>query len=249
MIVAISLTRMMVILNITPFTSSSVISGIGRNAVILSLTLILFPLFLPPEEFSFNVLELTALLVKEGVLGALIGFYSSYALWIGESVGFFIDNQRGATLASVFNPLIGQTTSPLGNGLNVIFTAFFYVIGGFVSFLAIVYASYVTWPMFSFYPTFDGRFPLFVLASGDHLLRSIVLYSAPVVFIMFLSDFCLGLINRFAPQLQVFFLSLPLKSGIGMLILIIYMGTLFALIKTEFNDSLIIIKYLHTLLS
>jgi type III secretion protein T len=250
MILAIVMTRITTIMILTPFLSTTIITGAGRNAVILSLSLILFPLLIPAHlDVEIGNFELMGLLVKEGILGTFIGFLSSLAFYITQSAGFFIDNQRGATLASVFNPLFGEQTSPLGSAINVIVTALFYVIGGFLAFLSIIYASYITWPIFSFYPQFDGRFPLFFLAVSDHFMRSTVLLSAPIVFVMFLSDFCLGMINRFAPQLQVFFLSLPIKSAVSMLILIFYMSTFFALSKLEFSDSLIMIEFLHKIIS
>jgi len=250
MILAIVMTRITTIMIITPFLSSTVITGAGRNAVILSLSLVLFPLLIPAHlDVEIGNLELMALLVKEGILGTFIGFLSSLAFYITQSAGFFIDNQRGATLASVFNPLFGEQTSPLGSAFNVIITALFYVIGGFLAFLSVIYASYITWPVFSFYPQLDGRFPLYFLAIGDHFMRSTVLFAAPIVFVMFLSDFSLGMVNRFAPQLQVFFLSLPLKSGVSVFLLIFYMGTFFALSKIEFSDSLIMIEFLHKIIS
>jgi type III secretion protein T len=34
-------------------------------------------------------------------------------------------------------------------------------------------------------------------------------------------------VSRFAPQLQVFFLAMPIKSALALLVLAVYMGTLF----------------------
>ena len=145
MVLAIVMTRITTIMIITPFLSATVITGAGRNAVILSLSLVLFPLLIPAHlNIEMGNLELMALLVKEGILGTFIGFLSSLAFYITQSAGFFIDNQRGATLASVFNPLFGEQTSPLGSAFNVIITALFYVIGGFLAFLSVIYASYIT---------------------------------------------------------------------------------------------------------
>ena len=50
-----------------------------------------------------------------------------------------------------------------------------------------------------------------------------LLLSAPVVIACFLSDFCLGLINRFAQQLNVFILSMGVKSGATALLVFIYL--------------------------
>jgi type III secretion protein T len=40
---------------------------------------------------------------------------------------------------------------------------------------------------------------------------------------MFLATLGLGLVNRTAPQLNVFFLSMPVKSALGVAMLIIYL--------------------------
>ncbi|MBR4614911.1 MAG: flagellar biosynthetic protein FliR, partial [Kiritimatiellae bacterium] len=41
--------------------------------------------------------------------------------------------------------------------------------------------------------------------------------------IMFLATLGLGLVNRTAPQLNVFFLSMPVKSALGIAMLVIYL--------------------------
>jgi type III secretion protein T len=43
----------------------------------------------------------------------------------------------------------------------------------------------------------------------------------------------LGIINRFAPQLNVFFLSMPIKSALGLLMILLYLRTLLPLITRE----------------
>jgi type III secretion protein T len=60
-----------------------------------------------------------------------------------------------------------------------------------------------------------------------------VLFSAPIMLVCLLSDVCLGIINRISPQLNVFFLSMPIKSALGLLMIMLYMGTLMPLIGQE----------------
>ena len=47
--------------------------------------------------------------------------------------------------------------------------------------------------------------------------------AAPVIIVMFLATIGLGFVNRTAPQLNVFFLSMPIKSAIGVALLIVYL--------------------------
>lgn len=62
----------------------------------------------------------------------------------------------------------------------------------------------------------------------DTGMRLCVLLSAPIVVIMFLAEFALAMVSRFAPQVQVFILAMPIKSAIAMLILLFYMPIMFS---------------------
>jgi type III secretion protein T len=55
------------------------------------------------------------------------------------------------------------------------------------------------------------------------MLKTTIIIAAPVVIVMFIATLGLGLVNRTAPQLNVFFLSMPVKSGLGVAMLIIYL--------------------------
>ncbi|MBR4894278.1 MAG: flagellar biosynthetic protein FliR, partial [Kiritimatiellae bacterium] len=60
------------------------------------------------------------------------------------------------------------------------------------------------------------------------------------VIIMFLATLGLGLVNRTAPQLNVFFLSMPVKSAIGIAILIVCLPyVLDVLIRIKEGDILV----------
>ena len=65
--------------------------------------------------------------------------------------------------------------------------------------------------------------PLQILGAVDGMLRVTVVISAPVIIVMFLATLGLGLVNRTAPQLNVFFLSMPVKSALGIAMLAVYL--------------------------
>jgi type III secretion protein T len=71
-----------------------------------------------------------------------------------------------------------------------------------------------------------------------------VLLASPMLIALFVSELGLGLINRFAPQLNVFFLSMPIKSAVGMLVLIFYMQYLLAFIGDGFIHRMDIVNML-----
>jgi type III secretion protein T len=68
-----------------------------------------------------------------------------------------------------------------------------------------------------------GDAPTLVLSSFDEMMRTTVIIATPVIMVMFLATLGLGLVNRTAPQLNVFFLSMPVKSALGIALLVIYL--------------------------
>jgi type III secretion protein T len=54
---------------------------------------------------------------------------------------------------------------------------------------------------------------------------------------MFLTDFLLGIINRFAQQLNVFFLAMGIKSVAALFLMVLYIGILMLFGKNEFFDQ------------
>ena len=56
---------------------------------------------------------------------------------------------------------------------------------------------------------------------------------------MFLATIGLGFVNRTAPQLNVFFLSMPIKSALGVAFLIIYLQYILDMLMYT-NDSAIL---------
>ena len=95
--------------------------------------------------------------------------------------------------------------------------------GAILVFLGALYSSYSIWPVFAKGVSFAPDAPVQVLGTLDGMLKTTVVISAPVIIIMFLATLGLGLVNRTAPQLNVFFLSMPVKSALGVAMLIIYL--------------------------
>src|SRR5262249_38724702 len=138
------------------------------------------------------------------------------------------DNQRGATIGETLNPLTGHESSHLGELFSQAALVFLLAAGGLPLFLRILYDSYALWPVFGWVPHLNDDAPRIILSQLDGLMRLAILLAAPVMIAMFTAEMGLALVSRFAPQLQVFFLAMPVKSGIAFFILAVYTTTLFS---------------------
>ena len=209
---------------VCPALTDSMIPGVARRAAVFGFSCLAIPFVkagMPPGEPNLWMFGVVAF--KEALIGFLIGFFAAIPFWIAENVGNFIDNQRGATMGEVYSPLSGAQVSTTGIFFTQIVSTVFFVGGAILVFLGALYSSYAVWPVFAEGVSFAKDAPVQVLGSLDGMLKTTVVISAPVIIIMFLATLGLGLVNRTAPQLNVFFLSMPVKSALGVAMLIIYL--------------------------
>lgn len=218
---------------VCPALTDSMIPGVVRRASVFAFSCLAVPFIhsaMPPGEP--NVWMFSVLAFKEALIGFLIGFFSAIPFWIAENIGNFIDNQRGATMGEVYSPLNGSQVSTTGIFFTQVVSTIFFTSGAVFLFLAALYRSYTLWPVFPdvaagaplpFGVALSPDAPVQILGTLDKMLCTTVVISAPVIIVMFLATVGLGLVNRTAPQLNVFFLSMPIKSALGIAMLIVYL--------------------------
>ena len=229
-LVALALTqpRIQAVFITLPMLSRKQIPGMVRITISVVLGVMVVPILMDgPGATELAALPLATLAFKEAFIGFTIGYLVSLVFWAFEALGFLIDNQRGASVASTLNPLTGNDTSPLGMLFNQAFIVFFFISGGFLLLLGLIYDSFTLWNVYSWTPTLRSETIPVLLKQLDRLASMGLLLAAPAMIAMFLSEVGLALISRFVPQLQVFFLAMPIKSAIAILVLLLYVTTLF----------------------
>lgn len=211
-----------------PLFNRQLLPGMLRFAIAAALGALAAPALMPQVTVTdVSALQLLLLVAKEALVGFVLGFLIAIPFWAFEAVGFLVDNQRGASIAASLNPLTGNDTSPLGILFNQAFIVFFFVAGGFLLMLELLYDSFGLWPVLSWAPTLRAGSIDFFLDQFMGLVRIALLLASPAIVAMFLAEMGLALVSRFVPQLQVFFMAMPIKSGLAMLVLMLYMATLF----------------------
>lgn len=228
----LSLVRPYAFLSASNILNPAAVPRMARTAAILIMVIPMTPInFAAAEEFDVSVINFAVFFLKEYALGFLLGYMVGWIFWAIQSAGAFIDNQRGAAIAASIDPLQGHETSPLGILFSQAFVTYFFAVGGFLLILDLIYSSFVAWPVTRGIPILSDAFPVLILGVFDTAMRLMFVLAAPVIAIMFLAEFALALVSRFAPQVQVFILAMPIKSAIALLILIFYIATMFDVAK------------------
>ncbi len=233
--VILGLPRIFMIFQTSPFLGGAIVTGSLRMTVALACYIIVHPMVyasLPSQDMGFSYSSVgfySAILLKETLIGVLLGLFSGILFWSVQGAGFFIDNQRGASQAMGADPLSSEQTTPLGSFLFQCIVYIFFVGGAFMVFLELIYTTYEFWPIMSLVPLelfSHHNFPLLFASQVSFLMTLIILLSGPIVMACLLTDISLGLMNRFAPQLNVYVLAMPIKSGVASFLLIFYFGIL-----------------------
>jgi type III secretion protein T len=242
---ALSQPRILALCVMLPLFSRQMMPGMIKYGLSASLGLVLVPVLAPEyARLDLQVLDLMLLLIKELFIGFSMGLLAAIPFWIFEAVGFVVDNQRGASMGSILNPATGSDSSPLGILFNQAYIVFFLVSGGFTLLLTVVYDSFLLWDLWHWKPTLRAESIPLILDQFSRLMRMTLLWAAPAMIAMFLAEFGLALASRFTPQLQVFFLAMPIKSALALLVLVLYMSTLFEYASETSNDILSLLPFL-----
>jgi len=139
----------------------------------------------------------------------------------------------GFRAAQMLNPALGLQGSSMNQFFVVVATLVFLAVDGHHLFLIAVQRTFDMLPLATALPAFSSER---LLATTGKLVGTGVQIALPVFGAVLLTDLSLGLLARVAPQIQVFFLGVPVKLGIGIVALLFSLGVLFPLLRDLFSS-------------
>lgn len=224
-VLILSLPRIYAFMSVSQCLGLQAVPRLVRNAIVLSLAAFAVPINLGHlAKFDGSVASYSLFIAKEYAVGFMLGYVLGCVYWAVQSAGALIDNQRGAAIASSVDPIHGHETTLFGTLFTQAFLVYAFVSGAALHIILLVYHSFLIWPVGRMLPIPADHFPSMILAFADNSMRMIFIVAGPIVAIMFLAEFALALISRFAPQLQVFVLAMPIKSILAIFVLIFYLS-------------------------
>lgn len=215
----------LIFLRVSPIVAMSPAFG-GRlipSHLKLVLSLLLSGFFMPFLDTTDD-LSLFSMAAVQLLMGCIIAVVASLPFAAIQSVGEWIDMHRGETLSQLFLPQLqsrGGTTSRL---FLITATTLFFTSGSHHLLVREILSSFSIVPLdCTVGQLVNGethQLIILELSEGiNYLLKSSVRIGIPIVFILWLTDVILGLLNRLAPSLQVFYLGIPVKMWLGIVVL------------------------------
>ncbi|HEX3499363.1 MAG TPA: flagellar biosynthetic protein FliR [Stellaceae bacterium] len=176
-------------------------------------------------------LTLMSLLGGEIVIGLFIGSIGRLMLSALETAGAVISLQLGLSAAQIFNPALAQQTAITGAFLTVFGVLLIFMTDTHHLLLRGMIASYGLFP--------PGTFPGFgdmsdtVTRIVSASFRLAIELSAPFIVLGTVFFVALGFLARLMPQLQIFFVVLPVQVAGG---LVVFAFTLYAVMQWFLDD-------------
>jgi type III secretion protein T len=214
LLVALAGTRFAVAFLLLPIFASETVPALVRNAVFVGFGIVTLAVQPLPQATGWDAAQWLLLFGREALLGTAIGVLLGAVLWAFEAAGQIVDTKVGATLAQVVDPLSGHQTSLSGALLSRLAMFVFMASGGFMVLIGVFVQSFALWPLARPGLTLSpASVVLFEQAFAGFALLALTL-AAPALLLLYLVDLALGLVNRFAPQLNLISVSMSIK-GLG----------------------------------
>ncbi|MCO4318265.1 type III secretion system export apparatus subunit SctT [Phyllobacterium sp. 21LDTY02-6] len=235
---AMAMARAIGMILVTPAFIRLGLTGLIRSGVAIAICIPIIPGVLNSLllEGPLTNVVITGLLVKETVIGIVIGLAFGIPFWAAEVAGDLVDLQRGSTSAQLIDPLQVSETSIAGTLFVFALLALFFMSGGFLLLLDGFYQSYELWPVTKFAPVVGTQAVPALLGILDRIMQIGLLLIAPVVLALLLTDVMLAYLSRMSPQLHIFDLSLAIKNLLFAVLMVLYISYLVPYMMAELKE-------------
>jgi flagellar biosynthetic protein FliR len=201
------------------------------------LAAVLLPLHRDDYHLDLTALgPLIAMLARELLIGAVLGMTARLAMSALQVAGSVIAQQLGLGFVTAIDPTQGQQGVLVGNFLGVLGVTLIFATDLHYLVIAALNDSYTLFA--------PGAVPLIgdVAALTTQTIASAfkigVQLSAPFLVFGMLFNLGLGVLSRLMPQMQVYFIGLPLSILIGLMILVLVLGAMMATFLGSIEDVL-----------
>jgi flagellar biosynthetic protein FliR len=196
-----------------------------RLTIALTLTAILFPLHRAAYAVDLTSFgPLLTMLFQEMVVGAVLGLTARLAISALQVAGSVVAQQLGLGFVTAVDPTQNQQGMLVGNFLALLGVTLIFATDLHHLVIAGLNESY---RLFA-----PGEIPV-VGDMAQHVTATIatafkigIQLSAPFLVFGLLFNLGLGVLSRLMPQMQVFFIGMPLTIILGLLLLLIVLGAM-----------------------
>jgi flagellar biosynthetic protein FliR len=249
---ALLVARILPVIIFSPFLGGEVIPSEIKIGIGVTLAILLFPAvadrvhLIPMHPVGFVLV-----LIKEVFIGLCLSFVVSMVFEATQIAGTVIDTLSGANMAQVMVPQIQQQVTLFSSLQIQLAVVLFLTLNGHHRVIQAFADSLVALPLDALPAFSHGAWPFFdlILRVFGDLLRIGLALAAPAFFSTFLTDLSLGMVNKVAPQIQVYFIAMSIKPMVAVLMVFAVINLVIARMGNEFGRMLNVVQQLVHLLT
>lgn len=198
----------------------------------LGLAVFISLLLTPVVNFTIAENSIPILIMKEIIIAMALGFAVRMIFLAVNLGGTFISYTMGLSMATVFNPEFGQDTL-ISEILGIMTMLLFLVMDAHHDLIFVFVKSFELLPV--------GKMniaPLMpeVVAMVSGLFVMSIKIAAPVMVGLLIVQLLTGFLYKVAPQMNIFFVALPLNIFIGIMLMILSIPVFEHVLGISFSD-------------
>ncbi|MFO7600109.1 MAG: flagellar biosynthetic protein FliR, partial [Candidatus Desulfacyla sp.] len=226
-----------------PIFGSESIPAPFKIGLSFAITLLLYPI-LNLNEFpvQLSIIPLSLGMFSEIMLGVIIGLSVRMVFAGVQLAGQLVGFQMGLAMANVVDPTSSEEIPLLGELNNMIAILIFLTINAHHWFLHALADSFRLVPPFAF--QFSNSLMEQLIALGGDMFVIAIKVGAPVMAALFLLSVSFGVAARTVPQMNIFFVAMPIQILVGLLFMSFSLPYLLTFMKTVFTGLETTILYL-----
>jgi flagellar biosynthetic protein FliR len=250
--VGLMMCRIVPVLVLSPFLGGEAVPNEIKIGTGVTLSIVLFPAVRDTMgAIPTSSLPYIGLMLKELFIGMTIAYCVNVVFDAVRSAGTIIDTMSGSNNAQIYAPQLGQQVSLYSDNKIQLTVVLFLTLNGHHLIIEALADSFVLVPLDRFPRFSQGLWPFFdlLIRAFGELMKISLAIAAPAMLAAFLTDLALGMVNRVAPQLQVFFISMAVKPLVAAMVTFMSITLVMGRLQTEFAAMIRMLRHALFLLS
>jgi len=219
---------------------------VGLSAII---SFVLVPIVKPTLGHTVPASTYATVLMLAGqiVIGLVIGYVVSLLFDAVRIAGNVLDYQMGFTQAALFNPQFGETVTPIANFQYQYAIVIYLLANGHWMLIAALQRSFIALPYNKL--AFGTHATDALVSATFQMLVTGLEIVAPAAAVLLITDVAFAFLNRAVPQMQVYFVGMPVKIMVGLgvfvVILPLFTSVVSSLVLSQTNSVFGVLAGMH----
>ncbi|MEJ5300789.1 MAG: flagellar biosynthetic protein FliR [Thermodesulforhabdaceae bacterium] len=239
--------RVGIAVSVFPFFRAVEIPATFKALMAFFVSLIFYlPLASRVTPIPTDPILLGGIIIEETIFGILLSFSLLLILGAFELAGEIVSFQMGFGFAQVADPLTGVQITIISRFLQFLATLIFFSIDGHHFIITAIYKSFEAFPIGSLIAFYNEPLSYKLINLSATCLSLAIKIAAPVIVVLFLTEVGMGLIVKFAPQINILVVGFAVTILVGIFFAYLSVGGWVEVVSRAFKEAFTVTMELFT---